>query len=63
MNEKLVFAMFVISVVSVLQGVAWYIGFNGTVFAFTSLIIGGVVGSIFGFSLSKSNPSKEQKGK
>lgn len=50
---KVIFAMFVISVVAAMQGVAWYIGFNGTVFAFTSLIIGTVAGTILGFSVTK----------
>ena len=57
MNEtelKYAFGGFVITVVAILQGAAWYIGFDGAVFAFTSLIIGGVVGSIFGFSLKST---------
>lgn len=56
MNEKtikVIFAMFVIGVVATMQGVAWYIGFNGTVFAFTSLIIGAVAGAVLGFSVTK----------
>jgi len=52
MNEKIIFAMFVIGVVAALQSVAWYIGFNGAVFAFTSLIMGTIAGSILGFSFS-----------
>lgn len=52
MNEKIIFAMFVIAVVATMQGVAWYVGFNGTVFAFTSLIIGAIAGSVLGFSLN-----------
>jgi len=43
--------MFVIAIIAILQGGAWYSGHNGTVFAFTSLIIGAIVGSILGFSL------------
>lgn len=50
---KTMFAMFVISAVTVLQLVAWYLQFNGTVFAFTSLIIGLTAGSILGFSLQR----------
>ena len=45
--------MFIISVVAILQGAAWIVGFDGAVFAFTSLIIGGIAGSLFGFSISK----------
>lgn len=53
MNEKTIFAMFSISIVASLQVIAWYCGFNGAIFAFTSLIIGGIVGSILGFSVHK----------
>ena len=56
MNEKTIFAMFVIGVVATLQGVAWYVGYNGTVFAFSSLIIGLISGSILGFSFK--HPTK-----
>lgn len=51
MNEKIIFAMFVIGVVASLQVYAWHSSYNGAVFAFTSLIIGLVAGSILGFSL------------
>lgn len=54
MNEKttkIVFAMYVLSLVTLLQLVAWYLSINGAIFAFTSLIIGAVAGSILGFSL------------
>ena len=50
MNEKTIFAMFVIVVVAIIQGYAWHINIDGQVFAFTSLIIGLVTGSILGFS-------------
>jgi len=53
LDDKKIFAIFVISIISSLQVVAWYCGHNGTVFAFSSLIIGAVVGSILGFSLKK----------
>jgi hypothetical protein len=46
--------MFIIYIVASLQVYAWSNGLNGTVFAFTSLIIGGVAGSLLGFSLKKS---------
>jgi len=45
--------MFSIGVVSSMQFYAWHSGHNGTIFAFTSLVIGAVVGSILGFSLKK----------
>ena len=57
MNDLLKFGMFVIAVVATLQITAWVLGFNGQVFAFTSLIIGGIVGSLFGFSIHKT-PTK-----
>jgi len=53
MNEKTIFAIFVISIVALLQMVAWTLGFNGTVFAFTSLVIGLTAGTILGFSVNK----------
>jgi len=53
MNDQTIFAMYAISIVALLQLVAWYLSFNGQVFAFTSLIIGAVVGSVLGFSLNK----------
>lgn len=52
MNDKSVFAMYVIGVVAVLQGIAWMLGFNGVVFAFTSLVIGLSAGAVLGFKFS-----------
>lgn len=52
MNEKTIFAIFVISIVAILQVVAWIMGFNGAVFAFTSLIIGLASGAVLGFKFS-----------
>ena len=49
---KTVFAMFVISIVAFLQVMAWYLSFNGAVFAFTSLIIGFASGAVLGFKFS-----------
>jgi len=49
LNEKTSFAIFVICVVAGLQAMAWFMGFNGAVFAFTSLIIGLTSGVILGF--------------
>ena len=54
MNEKTVFAIYIISVVAVLQVVAWLMGFNGAVFAFTSLIIGLSAGVVLGFKFPAS---------
>ncbi len=50
---KILFAMFVIGIVTALQVFAWHSGIDGTVFAFTSLVIGAVAGSVLGFSLKK----------
>jgi len=52
MNDKTIFAIFFISVVAILQVVAWIMGFNGQVFAFTSLIIGLASGAVLGFKFS-----------
>jgi len=59
MNEKIIFSMFVIGVVASRQGVACYIGCNSTVFAFTSLIIGTIAGSVLGFSFKSLIKQKE----
>ncbi len=53
MDEKKQFALVAICIVSAVQCFAWYGGHNGQVFAFTSLVIGGIVGSILGFSFKK----------
>ena len=53
MNDKTIFALVCIGVISVSQWIAWYLGVNGQVFAFTSLIIGLISGSILGFSFQK----------
>lgn len=53
MNDKTIFAIFVICVAALLQVVAWLMGFNGTVFAFTSLIIGLASGAMLGFKFSR----------
>jgi len=54
-NDKTTFAMFVISIVAILQGMAWLLGFNGAVFAFTSLVIGLSAGVILGFKFPHSS--------
>ena len=54
MEDKTIVAIVAIVCVTALQVAAWVCGFNGQVFAFTSLIIGGVVGSILGFTFQRS---------
>jgi len=46
MDQRFIFGMFVIAVVAALQICAWSVGFDGQVFAFTSLIIGLTAGSV-----------------
>lgn len=53
--DKLTFSLVVIVIVATLQGIAWGLGFNGQVFAFTSLIIGAITGSALGFTISSKN--------
>ena len=53
MTDKMIFGMFAISIVAILQIVAWIMGFNGQVFAFTSLCIGAIAGSLLGFNFGK----------
>ncbi len=50
MQDKMIFAIFVIFIVALLQAAAWTFGINGQVWSFTSLIIGAVAGAILGFS-------------
>ena len=54
MNEKTIFAMYVIAIVAINQGIAWFLGFNGAVWAFTSLIIGLTSGAVLGFKFPSS---------
>jgi len=56
---KYIFSMFIVGIVASLQVVAWYLGLNGTVFAFTSLIIGVVAGSILGFTFNVDRSVKD----
>jgi hypothetical protein len=44
--------VFICFIIAAVQCAAWYFGKNGTVFAFTSLTIGAIAGSIFGFSVN-----------
>lgn len=48
-KHKFYFGMYAITIVAAIQVIAWQLGKNGQVFAFTCLIIGGIVGSILGF--------------
>ena len=54
MDQRFQFGCVVVVVSAGLQSFAWYLGFNGQVFAFTSLIIGLTAGSLLGFSFHKS---------
>jgi len=51
MNDNTIFAIFTIGCVTAMQIIAWAVGFNGQVWAFTSLLIGLIAGSILGFKL------------
>jgi hypothetical protein len=56
MDEKttrIIFAMFSIGVVASMQVIAWYFGFNGAVFAFTSLVIGLIIGKVLDIAIKK----------
>ena len=53
MDDKTVFAIIAICLVTFIQLVAWHGGHNGQVFAFTSLIIGLIVGKILNIALPK----------
>lgn len=43
------FAAYTLSLIAGMQVIAWYLHINGQVFALTSLVVGGIVGAIFGF--------------
>jgi len=51
--DKLQFGLGICAIVGCLQGIAWSFGYDGKVFAFTSFVIGGITGSVFGLSLNK----------
>ena len=53
LEAKHIFGMFAIGTVALIQGIAWATGHNGTVFALTSAVIGGVTGTILGFGYAK----------
>jgi len=54
LTAKQKFGMFAIGIVAGLQVVAWFCGHDGSVFALTSAIIGGVTGSVLGFEIAKT---------
>ena len=49
MDAKTIIGVTGITAVTILQTVAWYTGHDGTVFALTSAIIGGITGYFFGW--------------
>ena len=59
MNDKVIFGIVTVCCVTIMQVVAWDLGFTGQVFSFTSLIIGLVAGSILGFSFNIKKSIKE----
>jgi len=61
MHDKMKFGMFVIGIVAALQVIAWIMGFNGSVFAFTSFIIGGITGSLLKNSLNIAEYLRSQR--
>lgn len=57
--DKTTFCAIGIVCLCILQGVAWVMNMNGTIFAFTSTIIGGLVGAVLGFEIGlKKTPPK-----
>jgi len=58
MNEKYQFCLIAIAILAVLQVVAWILGYDGVVFAFTS----GCIGAIIGFAIGKLNIPNTQNG-
>jgi hypothetical protein len=51
--EKDLLGLCIIIVVSIVQVVAWTLKIDGGTFAFTSLVIGTIAGSLFGFKVAK----------
>jgi len=58
-KAKLIIGLAGMGCVTFLQVMAWYMGHNGTVFALTSTVIGGVTGYFIGWSKKTSNSIKE----
>ena len=56
--DKDILGVVVIAILAVMQGAAWYMGKDGAVFALTSLVIGGIAGSIFGFKIGLTKAKK-----
>lgn len=52
---KYICGTIIIAIVAGIQGFAWYLGKDGQVFAFTCLVIGGIAGALFGFSITKKS--------
>jgi len=53
MKDKLKVGCYVIAIVAGLQLYAWHTGHDGQVFAFTSLVIGAIAGTMMGFTYSR----------
>lgn len=60
---KFYFGAYAVTIVAAIQVIAWQLGKNGQVFAFTCLIIGGIVGSIFGFDTGWIHAVKREEPK
>lgn len=56
-----VFAIISVGIIAGLQFYAWYSGHNGYVFAFTSVIIGGIVGAILGIKININGFMRREK--
>jgi len=54
-----VFGIIAIGIIALLQLYAWYCGFDGYVFAFTSVIIGAICGAILGFTINLNGSIKD----
>ena len=59
MEKKYWLAGYLCTVVAGLQISAWYLGKDGAVFALTSLVIGGIAGSMFGFTTAQRRLKNE----
>ena len=59
MSDKMLFGLISMGIVGLIQIVAFLTGHNGAVFNFTTLIIGGIVGSALGFSINLNGSLKK----
>lgn len=50
MEDKTIIGIIGLICVTIIQCVAWYLGFDGQVFALTSAVIGVIIGYFFGWS-------------